>query len=233
MAMELQHLDDTQLIQRGRELQDLYRSYVPGAVANQLASGRSMDARESQVTVLFVDIRGFSTYSERREASEIFSTVNRYTTLVSRIVGDNAGTVVEFNGDGMMAVFGAPEPTPSKERAAVVAAEEIIAAIAAHPIEGTQDTRAPLQVGIGIATGMALVGSIRAADRRIWSALGSTTNLASRLQALSRQLGAAIVIDRATHQNAGPFGARFARHPQSRIRGLAEPLDVFARPLEI
>jgi adenylate cyclase len=223
MAVELQRFDAERLIERGRELQAAYRRYVPGAVAEQIETGATLDAGEREVTVLFVDIRGYTHFAERREAVEIFSTVNRYTQLVSRIVRDNGGTVVEFNGDGMMAVFGAPRALEQKERAAVNTAIEILAGLEDCFAEEDE----PIVAGIGAATGPAFVGSIQAADRMIWSALGNTTNLAARLQALTRELDVAAVIDEATWREAGPRKSSFERRAALRIRGLDEPRDVF------
>ncbi len=137
------------------------------------------------------------------------------------------GSIVEFNGDGMMAVFGAPRDLDHKERAAVIAAEEILADLAGHFT--AEDDR--IEVGIGAATGPAFVGSIQAADRMIWSALGNTTNLAARLQALTRDLDVAAVIDEGTWQAAGPLRSRFERRTEVRIRGLHEPRDVFVARL--
>jgi class 3 adenylate cyclase len=82
-------------------------------------------------------------------------------------------------------------------------------------------------VGIGVATGPAFVGSIRAVDRAIWSAIGNTTNLAARLERLTRDLDVAIAIDGATHRAAGAAAAGFAAHPGVQIRGRTEPVDVF------
>ncbi len=223
MAAELHRFDAERLIERGRELQAAYRRYVPGAVAEQIETGAALEAGEREVTVLFVDIRGYTQFAERREAVEIFSTVNRYTQLVSRIVRDNGGTVVEFNGDGMMAVFGAPRTLEQKERAAVNTATEILAGLQ----DGFAADDEPIAVGIGAATGPAFVGSIQAADRMIWSALGNTTNLAARLQALTRELDVAAVIDEATWRAAGPRKSSFERRDAVRIRGLNERRDVF------
>ena len=130
------------------------------------------------------------------------------------------GAIVEFNGDGMMAVFGAPEALAEKERHAIEAAREIV------------DSSPPeLAVGIGIATGPAYAGNIRAADRWIWSVIGDTTNLAARLQALTRELGASIAIDESTQRAAGYVCADFARHREVPIRGRSQRIDVFALPL--
>jgi class 3 adenylate cyclase len=225
VASQLRRFEDAAQIREERRLQAALRDYVPGSVAARLQSGERLESEEREVTVLFVDIRSYSSFAEGRRASEIFSTVNRYTEAVSRIIGESRGTVVEFSGDGMMAVFGAPEPLERKERAAVVAAQEIALAVRALEVD------APLAVGIGIATGSAFVGSIRSADRLIWSALGNTTNLASRLQGLTRDLDAAIVIDAVTHARAGPIASDFEAHPRVQIRGLAEPHDLFAKRL--
>src|SRR5262249_8291008 len=148
-------------------------------------------------------IRGYTAYSEGRTAAEIFSTVNRYTEAVSRVVRQHHGTIVEFNGDGMMVVFGAPEPLAEKEQAAVAAGREIIAGGRGLALGGEKPESQLLEVGVGIATGKAFVGNIQSVDRLIWSAIGNTTNLAARLQSLTRDLNAAIVIDAATQKVAG------------------------------
>jgi len=126
-------LDATAVAEQARAMQEALRRYVPGAVAARLASGQDIEAGERDVTVLFVDIRGYTGFSEARQAEEIFHTVNRYTEMVSRLVRARGGTVVEFHGDGMLAVFGAPDDLPMKERAAVQVARDIVAAMAALP----------------------------------------------------------------------------------------------------
>ena len=219
-AEVLLKLDDEVVLREARALQQSLRRYVPGAVAEEIAGGRELDSAEREVTVLFVDLRGYTSLAEQRGAEEIFSTLNEYTETVSRLVRERGGTVVEFHGDGLMAVFGAPRPLEAKERAAVEAARDVLGALAGR-----------LEVGIGVATGLAFVGNLRAADRLIWSAIGNTTNLAARLQSLTRELGAAIAIDAATEARAGYVCADFDPHPQLAIRGRSERQDVWALPL--
>ncbi len=180
--------------------------------------------------MLFVDLRGYTSFSESRRAEEIFSTVNRYTETVSQIVQKHGGSVVEFNGDGMMAVFGAPRELAHKERAAVEAGREIVEAVAALPVEDTSGGETKLSVGVGIATGEAFVGNIQAVDRMIWSAIGNTTNLAARLQGLTRELDAALVIDSRTWERA-QLAADFEKRPEVPIRGRRETQDVYALPM--
>lgn len=213
-------LDDEVVLREARALQHSLRRYVPGAVAEEIAEGRELAAEEREVTVLFVDLRGYTSLAEERAAEDVFSTLNAYTETVSRLVRARGGAIVEFHGDGLMAVFGAPQPLEAKERAAVEAARDVLGALAGQ-----------LEVGIGIATGPAFVGNLRAADRLIWSAIGNTTNLAARLQALTRELDAAIAIDAPTESRAGYVCADFEPHPALAIRGRSERFDVWALPL--
>jgi len=196
---------------------------VPGSLAERIERGETLDAGEREVSVLFVDIRGYTTLTAERRADEIFSLVSHYTRSVGEIVQRNGGTVVEFNGDGMMAVFGAPERLVAKERAAVEAALALVDELGA---DGSASLP-PLRVGIGIATGPAYVGSIQSVDRAIWSAIGGTTNLAARLEHLTRELDAAIAIDRATHAASGEAVKDFAALSGVRIRGREQPEDIF------
>ena len=216
----LQRLGDAEVLEQARAMQASLRRYVPGAVAQQLEGGHDLQAAEREVTVLFVDLRGHMSYAEKRHAEDVFSTVNEDTERVSRIVLARGGSVVEANGVGMMAVFGAPEAVADKERRAVEAAREIV-----------DSSPANLRVGVGIATGLAYAGNIRAADRWIWSVIGETTNLAARLQALTSELDASVAIDDPTRRAAGYVCADFARHQDVSVRGRSDPVEVFALPL--
>ena len=122
---ELLRFDQLKMLRQARRMQESLRRYVPGALVEHLKSGDDLREGEREVTVFFVDIRGYATLTEGLEPAEIFSTVNRYTTLVSELVRKSGGSVVEFNGDGMMAVFGAPDELQHKERAAVRAARPV------------------------------------------------------------------------------------------------------------
>lgn len=231
VAGELRLFSEAEIRRQAQAMQEALRRYVPGSVAAQVVSGQELEAGEREVSVLFVDIRGYTTYSEGRTAAEIFSLVNRYTETVSRVVRQHSGTIVEFNGDGMMAVFGAPESLAEKERAAVEAGRAIVVAVRSLALGQTKPESQPLEVGVGIATGQAFVGNIHAVDRLIWTAIGNTTNLAARLQGLTRDLGGAIVIDTTTWRAARNAAADFERHEHTPIRGRRQPEDVYVLPL--
>jgi class 3 adenylate cyclase len=174
-----------------------------------------------------VDVRGYSSFAEPLAPAAIFEAVSAYTRAVSEEIRAAQGTVVEFNGDGMMAVFGAPEALAHKERAALLAALAIRRRVRALRVG--PDGRG-LDVGIGIATGPAYVGSIQAVDRAIWSALGNTTNLAARLQSLTRDEGASVAIDEATFRGAREAAHDFRSLGVVEIRG-RRPSEVFVLPL--
>ena len=221
----LAQLDSAELMRNKLQMYDSLRRFVPGSLAARIERGDALEAGEREVSVLFVDIRGYSTLAAERRAEEVFSLVSRYTRAVGAVVQRCGGTVVEFNGDGMMAVFGAPESLAEKESAAVRAALELV-----DELEGraaVEPSGPPLQLGIGIATGSAYVGSIQSVDRAIWSAIGSTTNLAARLEQKTRELGVAAAIDARTHEAAGEAAKDFAPLAGVHLRGREAPEDIF------
>lgn len=223
LASELRRFDEAEVLRQSRAMQDALRRYVPGAVADEIDRGGDLEAGEREISVLFVDIRNYTAYTQQRPSQEVFAAISRYTHTVSRIVREWGGSVVEFGGDGVMAIFGAPHDLDEKEHAAVCAAQQIVDAVA-HLRLGGADT---LSVGAGIATGRAYVGNVRSADRYIWTAIGNTTNLASRLQALTRDLAAAIIVDETTWTRAGDRARSFAPQRGVAVRGHSAPVDVW------
>jgi class 3 adenylate cyclase len=226
VASQFRRSTDAELLGRARELRERLARYVPGAVAEGIERGEEVAPREREVSLFFVDIRGYTSLAELHSPEEIFAAVSLYTDAVSRLIGEQGGAVVEFHGDGLMAVFGAPRTLPSKERAALRAAREVARAVPRLQMGG-----APLSVGVGVATGLAFVGNIQSADRVIWGALGNTTNLAARLQAMSRELAAAVVVDAPTWQRGGDAAAGFIDQGELPIRGRRDPERVYALPL--
>ena len=230
VASELLRFDTAVILQHEREMTEALRTYVPSAIADRLTRGQSIEGGELDVSVLFVDIRGYTRFSEARAAGTVFSMVNRYTEAVSAVIQRRGGTVVEFLGDGLMAVFGAPDALPEHARVSVEAAHEVVATVRRLALAPADDGTT-IGVGVGIASGRAFVGNVRTSDRLVYTAVGDVVNLAARIQGLTRDLRAAIAIDAPTHRRAGAEAAAFRRHERVRIRGRAEPVDVWALPL--
>ncbi|MEM7413429.1 MAG: adenylate/guanylate cyclase domain-containing protein [Myxococcota bacterium] len=222
VALQLERFDAAAIVRVERERQERLAGYVPAAVRDALSRASSdVPAGEQEVSVLFVDIRGYTGFSEQRRPDEIFQVVSAYTAAVSDVVREHQGWVVDFQGDGLMAVFGAPRRHPQKEAAAVRAALTLV-----HDLSLEEHTGEPLTVGVGVATGPAYVGHIQSSERRIWCVLGNTTNLAARLQSLTRDLGVEVVIDDATRNAAGEAAARFESRPPVRVRGRSTALPL-------
>ena len=209
-----------------RELMRSLKSYVPGAVASEIEAGAPLDTGEAIVSMLFVDVRGYTSFSEGRRASAIFEAVSAYTSLAGRIVKEHGGWVVDFQGDGLMAVFGAPQPLEQKERCAVDAALEIVDAVPKLELRDADGRPVSLDVGVGIATGETYVGTLRTVDRSLWVALGNTTNLAARLEGSTRKLGVSVVIDDPTRAAAGAAAADFTPHGALPVKGRRTQIDV-------
>ena len=225
VSSQLERFAQDEVIRQSHAMQEALRRYVPASVAEAIGSGRDLEPVEREITVLFVDLRDYTAFCEPRLPAEIFSTVNHYTEGVSAIIRRHGGAIVEFNGDGMMAMFGGSVPMPDKASAAVRAAHEIIDAVAA--LGPPSPAEQSLAVGVGIATGPAFVGSIHSADRLIWTALGNTVNLAARLQAFTRDADALVAIDRQTFLSAGEVAHDFRRREAVSIRGRRDTQDVY------
>ena len=224
---ELLRFEQAEVERQSRQLTEELRRYVPGAVAREIDEGLRLAPGERDVSVLFVDIRGYTPFSEGQTPDAIFAAVSRYTDLVSGLVDEYGGSVVEFHGDGLMAVFGAPRPLADKEEAAVRAACAISRAVPGLELEGADGRLHRLDVGVGVATGSSYVGPLKTSDRAIWVALGNTTNLAARLESATRDLDVAVVVDTPTREAAGPAANDFVAHPALRVKGRDTPIDVF------
>lgn len=164
------------------------RRYVPRAVLEHIEQGDVVGIDRPQrlrVTVLFADLVGFTDLADRVEAEVLTEVVNDYMTTMSELVDEHGGLVNEFAGDGLMAIFGAPDPLEPEEQAlcAVVAAQAMQAAL---PRLGERWRRLgvadQLRTRIGINTGVLSVGSFGSEGRMTYTAIGLHTNIAARLQ---------------------------------------------------
>jgi adenylate cyclase len=181
---------------RGRARTRLaFERFVAPAVVDEILRREGgelrLEGRRVEATVLFCDLRGFTTLAETLDAEQVIAVLNRYLDGVSGAVFDHGGTVVSFQGDGVMAVFGAPLAQPDHASRAVAAAREILDD--ALPEFNTWLTSAvpgaqPLDAGIGVNSGPVMSGAVGSAHRIEYAAVGDATNVAARLQAQGRGL---------------------------------------------
>ena len=203
-------------------------SYVPQQVAERLASG-AVSQEELEVTVLFSDIRGFSTIAERLSAREIAEIVGRHLSAMAEIVVEHSGTIDKFQGDAVMAVFGAPDPLPDHADRALrcaIAMQRRQAELNAESW-GTEAIDG-LHIGVGVNTGQVIAGAVGGGGRLEYTVIGDAVNVAQRLQ--SEAEGGQIVASAATIAAADGIAAEpiGARH----VKGREEPVEVYRIVLE-
>ncbi|MCR4303002.1 MAG: adenylate/guanylate cyclase domain-containing protein [Gallionella sp.] len=181
----------------------------PRVVSSLVAQGetpQSLSGQARDITVLFSDIRGFTTLSEKRSPEEIVSLLNRYFSLQVEIIFRHGGTLDKFIGDAIMAFWGAPQDDPQHAEHAVEAALEMEQALLRFKDELGEEGK-DFDVGIGIHTGKAVVGFIGSDARMDYTAIGDTVNLSSRIEGLTKGVARILVSgDTASHcQNAFDF----------------------------
>jgi class 3 adenylate cyclase len=181
------------LLQKQR-IQSAFGRYVDDYVLAQLLEGPEGDDRagiEREVTVLFVDIRGFTRLSEGMEAQEVVALLNEIFQVITDCILERGGTIDKFIGDSVMAYFGAPIPHPDHPQRAVSAAVDIARAIAdrnkyARDLAPGPPLPLPVEVGMGVHTGVVVVGNIGSDRRTDFTAVGDAVNVAHRLEKLAR-----------------------------------------------
>lgn len=208
---------------QGVQLSALERFLSPG-ISRKIAA-EAADIRlggESQrITVLFADLRGFTTMAERMRPGEAVEVLNEFFTRMTDVVFEHDGTLDKYLGDGLMALFGAPLALQNDAEAAVRAAASMQKSL--HELNRTSG-RPPLHIGIGIHTGEAVVGFLGTKRRMDYTAIGDTVNVASRL---CSQAGASqIVISAATFAHLGSHISCCALEAM-KLKGREEPIQVY------
>jgi len=231
-------------------LRDAFGRFLPEqAVGPLLASvGRGgtnpgLPGAELEATVMFADLRGFSTRVEERGARDVIDFLDRYLTGMSETILDHGGTVVSYMGDGIMAVFGAPLHQPDHADRALAAAREMLgprlAAFNAHLAEhdGGEAGSAPCGLAIGLHSGPVASGTVGSARRTEYAAVGHTTNLAARLESATRAHGVDLLLSAETRAclRGEPGGAA----PELRslgpihVKGIAREVEVLTLGAEV
>jgi adenylate cyclase len=179
-----------------------------------------------RISVLFCDIRGFTTISEGLPPEKVVQLLNEYFERMVEVVFRNNGTLDKFIGDGLMVIFGAPEDDPYQEEHALKAAIEMQAELRSLA-EKWKPEGLNLRIGIGINSGPAIVGNIGSTRRMEYTAIGDTVNLASRLESATKELGVGILISEYTH-NALRGSFRFRNMGSVHVKGRVDPVLTYS-----
>jgi class 3 adenylate cyclase len=206
----------------------LVERFATSAVAADLQQGGFvLGGRRVRATVLFCDIRGFTTIVESQGPEETIELLNTWYTLMFEAITARSGVVNQMIGDGLMAIFGAPLPVDEPPLAAVRAALEMTEMIELLNVERAAEGKAALAMGVGIATGDVFAGYTGTIERATYTCVGDTVNLAARLEAHTKQAGRPILIDGATH---AALEGRVACDALGavQLKGKSQQVDVFA-----
>ena len=207
---------------------ELVRRFATREVADDLdASGFALGGHRVQATVMFSDIRGFTTMAEAMPPEETIELLNTYYTLMFDAISGHGGVVNQMIGDGLMAIFGAPLPLAEHCARAVEAAQEMIELIDMFNQERLATGKAEIRIGIGIATGDVIAGYTGTQQRATYTCIGDTVNLAARLEAHTKEAKRAILIDEATRSGLG-LQARLDALGPVQFKGKAGAVEIYA-----
>ena len=212
------------------ELKGAFARYVSKDVMDEilLAGGEmSLHGARRKVTILFSDIRNFTTFAEGHSPEEVVGFLNEYFESMIDVIFRNKGTLDKFLGDGLMVLFGAPLEDAEQESNAVRAAIEMQQELRRLSTKWLKDLNAKIRIGIGIHTGQAIVGNVGSEKRMEYTAIGDTVNVASRLESSTKTVGVSILVSETTHAGARRM-FQFDDRGAISVKGRHAPIAVYS-----
>ncbi len=208
-----------------------FQQYVPEGVVSRILANPSMlrfGGERKEMTVLFSDVRSFTTYSERHDAERVVEILHEYLTRMVDAVFRNEGTLDKFVGDAVMAIFGAPVPQPDHAVRACRTGLAMMAELRELEKKWRQDGKEPFRMGVGINTGEVIVGNLGSDQRFDYTVIGDPVNLAARLEGLNKDFPEAsgVIISEFTYElakdqiEARPLG-------EVKVKGKAKPVVIY------
>jgi adenylate cyclase len=209
-------------LEEREKLREAFGSYVDPGVAEQvLRDGEVLEGEELEVSVLFLDIRDFTAYAEQAEAHDVVARLNEFWEDVVPVLTRHGGHANKFIGDGLLGVFGAPDPVEDHADRAVEAAVEI-----ARLVRERWDGR--LRVGIGVNTGPVVAGTVGGGGKLEFTVIGDTVNTAARVEKLTRVTGDDVLITEATKARLRRDHGGFEERSAADVKGKTARVSVWA-----
>lgn len=215
---------------RGRQLKKAFSSYVSPDLVKQIEKDPDklvLGGEQREITILFSDIRGFTTVSESLTPPELVKLLNEYLTPMTRIVLEEHGTLDKFIGDAVMALFNAPLNVPNHPEAACRAALRMMTELQSLNESFLSRGMNKIDIGIGINTGLAVVGNMGADIRFDYTAIGDSVNLASRLEGLNKYYGSHILVSEETRNRVTDSSLIFREVDRVTVKGKKLPVVMY------
>ena len=208
-------------------LKETFGRYVSREIRDEILAGRiTLEGQTLEVTMLFADLRDFTPWVEASAPRDVVRDLNAYFTEMEAAIRLHGGLVVQYIGDEIEAVFGAPVPLPGHAAMAVRAALEMRRRLEAWNTARRAAGAVPLRHGIGIHTGTVLAGNIGSAERHAYALVGDAVNLASRIQGLTKDAGTDVLVSATTRaQLDGAFP--LIALPAARVKGKSAEVEVY------
>jgi adenylate cyclase len=203
--------------------------YVSAHVAESVLSQRNLPelaGSRRRITVMFCDIRNFTRFSNALEPEQVFGFLNEFFTEMIDVIFQHHGTLDKMLGDGLLALFGTPHDDPEHAVHALEAAIEMQKRLEKLRGKWAQYHSSDLAIGIGLHTGDAMVGNVGSKDRMEYTAIGDTVNIASRLEAATKDHGCRIILSFDTASEI-PVRIPLRQVAEITVRGVAQPMKIF------
>jgi adenylate cyclase len=211
-----------------RQITGLFGQYVPKEVVEEMTKhpeNVSMEGDSREMTVLFSDVRGFTTISESLDAKRLSELMNDFLTPLSRVIYKHRGTIDKYIGDCIMAFWGAPLSDSAHARNAMLAGIEMQATLKALQPYFKERHGLEIHVGVGINTGRVSVGNMGSEVRVAYTVMGDAVNLAARLEGITKQYGVGIIVGQETKKAVPDFLYRELDHVL--VKGKDKPVAIY------
>lgn len=212
-----------------RNLQSTFGQYVPPELAKRMGQRQTMslEGESRQISVLFSDVRDFTSISETFTPQDLTKLMNRMLTALSTAIHEHGGTVDKFIGDAIMAFWNAPLDDPEHFTNSVLSAMAMQQAMNQLSDELVAEGHPPMRLGVGICSGEASVGNMGSQLRMAYTAMGDTVNVASRVEGLTKYYKIGILVTESTCQLCKDSGLAFREVDSVRVKGRARPLTIY------
>jgi adenylate cyclase len=211
-----------------RRVRSAFGQYLsPEVIRRLLVNPRLVEPKKTEITVMFSDIRGFTTISEKLDAQDLALFLNQYLSDMTSLVFDHQGTLDKYIGDAVMAFWGAPFEELGHAAKACNTAVKMMEHVRELQKVWEAQGKPHLDIGIGVNTGMASVGNMGSALRYGYTALGDTVNLSSRLEGLNKEYGTHILVNETTYAVVKNNGLVFRELDLIRVKGKLQPVTIY------